>query len=196
MPEKERQLNLSHVSKEDKNQLCDDRANNVDEPQTKKAKLSYKEKKKLKGQNKARGPTFQRDCTKELCMRVLNNLNGTGIEKCDKKECSFLHDVEEYLKIKPKDVGPTCYNYELSGNCLWGVTCQFGSTHITAEGKNVVDEKKYTKYQMTSPHIKNHLPKELQMSLKKKKYNFELTEKIISYNDSLKKNQVSSMNIL
>lgn len=191
LPEKERQLNLSHISDEDKinlNVTKNINSNDEDHHQPKKAKLSFKEKKKLRGQNKSRGPTYQRERAKELCMKVIDQ---TENQKCLKETCPFIHNVEEYLKIKPRDISSTCHNYEISGKCSWGVSCRFGSGHLTEDGKNIVNEEKLKNYQ--PKQTKNILSKDLQNSLWKKKYNFELSEKVVQYNDSIKKNKVSTL---
>lgn len=153
-------------------------------------KLSFKEKKKLRGQNKSRGPTYQRDNTKELCMRIIENSCGTDNQKCLKEGCTFIHNVKEYIKIKPKDICSSCHNFEISGKCLRGVTCRFGSEHLTCDGNNIVNEEKFKEYQENGPYTKNILSKDLQNSLWKKKYSFELSEKIVQHNDTFKKNKV------
>lgn len=194
MPEKERLVNFSHISDGDKRQVKDFENTdntNQDDPPTKKAKLAYKDRKKLRGQNKSRGPTYQRDTTKELCLRIITNSDETESPKCDKDGCKFLHDVEEYLKIKPKDIGTTCYNFEIGGKCWRGATCRFGEAHLMPGGKNIINAEKNQIYQNNGPYTRNNLSKELQNSLWKKKYNFDLTEKIVSYNDDIKKNKVS-----
>lgn len=188
LPEKERQLNLSHVSEEDKIKLNADTNNDErDHHQAKRPKLSFDEKKKLRGQNKSRGPTYARDTTKELCTRIME----TEDQKCLRDNCSFLHNVEEYVKIKPEDISSTCYNFETSGKCLRGVTCRFGTAHLTSDGKNIVDEEKFKKYQENGPYTRNILSNDLKDCLRKKKYNFDLFEKIIKHNDSLRENKVN-----
>lgn len=143
----------------------------------------------MKGQNKSRGPFYQRDRSKELCFKAIDNSNGLDI-KCPKENCPFMHSPEEYLKIKPKDIGSTCYNYEVSGNCPWGITCRFGSQHLTDQGKNIIDDK-FKKYQDDGPYTTNVLSKALQTSLWKKKYDFSLSQKVIEYTDKLKENKVN-----
>lgn len=194
LPEKERQLNISCISEDDKHKIDatkNIRLSKVEQPPTKKPKLSFKEKKKLRGQNKSRGPFYQRDRSKELCFKAITDSNGANNE-CSRKDCPFLHNTEEYLKIKVTDIGKTCHNYEESGKCLWGITCRFGSEHVTEKGKNIIDEEKFKIYQDGGPYTINVLSKDLQTSLWKKKYNFSLSEKIIEYNDSLKKTKVKT----
>lgn len=150
----------------------------------------FKKKKKLRGQNKSR-PTYQRDSAKEFCMRVLDNRDQNNSQKCAKEGCKFLHNLEEYLKNKPKDIGSTCYNYIVSGKCLRGVTCRFATAHLNSTGINIVDEEKFKRYLENGPHIKNNISRDLQNKLWKKTYNFGLAEKIIQYCDGIMKNKVS-----
>lgn len=190
LPEKERQINLSLISYDDKqklNQNEDVNLNDQGHHQAKRIKLSFKQKKKLRGQNKSRGPTYQRDNSRELCIKATETIDGT-YQQCTIQGCKFIHNVEEYMKIKPKDIASTCYNYSTSGKCMWGVACRFGSEHLTSDGKNIINEEKFKHYQETGPYTKNVLCKEVQTNLRKKLYNFELSEKIVQYND-FKKNK-------
>lgn len=96
-------VTLECVSEKDKKLLKDD-GDKDEEPVQKKQRLSKKEKKKLKGQNKARGPTYIRELSKELCNSLINVENVDGIKKCEKKNCFFMHDIKEYLKLKSDDI--------------------------------------------------------------------------------------------
>lgn len=77
---------------------------NAEAPDAKKPRLSKKEKKKLKGQNKNRGPTYQRELSKELCNSLIDQSENNTDAKCLRKNCQLMHDVKEYLKIKPVDI--------------------------------------------------------------------------------------------
>lgn len=74
-------------------------------PPAKRQKLSKSEKKKLRGQNKSRGPTFRRNIEIDLCNTLIALTEGESAKECNKQNCQFLHDIDEYLKIKPKDLG-------------------------------------------------------------------------------------------
>lgn len=89
------------VSEKDKQAL---EGESNDEPSSKKQKLSNSEKKKLRGQNKCRGPTYKREKSKELCNTLMNVIEGEELPKCERKNCLFLHNIQEYLKIKQKDI--------------------------------------------------------------------------------------------
>lgn len=94
-----REVNLQCVSQNDKHKLD----TQDDDTDAKKPKLSKKQK--LRGQNKSRGPTFRVEREKELCSSLINLTIGEPVPQCERKNCVFLHDVDEYLKIKPKDIG-------------------------------------------------------------------------------------------
>ncbi|XP_072377088.1 tRNA-dihydrouridine(47) synthase [NAD(P)(+)]-like [Diabrotica undecimpunctata] len=185
IPEQKRELNLEHVSEKDKNSI-DNSTNGEEslEPPSKRQKFS---KNKLKGQNKSRGPTFRLDKSKELCNSLINISKGDEIPKCDKNNCQFLHDVQKYLEIKPKDIDNSCYNFQTSGKCIRGLSCRFGNDHI-AEGRNKVDQQKYLDYEAKGPHTRNILQHDIQVALRKRTYDFNLAEKCVKYVDSLRKN--------
>lgn len=90
------------VSSNDKHKL-DSKKPDDGEAGSKKPKLSKKQK--LRGQNKARGPTFRIDKETELCSSLINLAADDPVPPCERKNCVFLHDVNEYLRIKPKDIG-------------------------------------------------------------------------------------------
>ncbi|XP_063917995.1 tRNA-dihydrouridine(47) synthase [NAD(P)(+)]-like [Zophobas morio] len=175
LPEHCREVALECVSDKDKRTLTQ----SDDAPPEKKQRLSKSEKKKLRGQNKSRGPTFRCNREQELCNTLIN---GDEAAKCERKNCQFLHDVAEYLKIKPKDIGEVCYNYDTFGECGRGLACRFGSSHITEDRHNQVNPEKVT----VKPQTKNFLSHDLQVSLRKRTYNFELSENLIKFNDNNK----------
>lgn len=90
------------ISQNDKHKL-DAQDGDDGETDAKKPKLSKKQK--LRGQNKSRGPTFRVEREKELCSSLINLTIGEPVPQCERKGCVFLHDVDEYLKIKPEDIG-------------------------------------------------------------------------------------------
>ncbi|XP_023025578.1 dihydrouridine synthase 3 [Leptinotarsa decemlineata] len=185
--EQKKELNLDLVSDKDKEKLFIHKDQHDDEePAPKKQKLSKKEKKKLKGQNKSRGPTFRIERSQELCSSLISTLDGET-PKCERKNCDFLHDASKYLELKPKDIGEHCYNYQISGKCSRGLACRFGSEHISSEGRNEVDEEKYAQFTSSGPPTKNHLEYNIQTALRKRTYNFDLSEALVKYNDLRKK---------
>lgn len=107
LPEQSRQPALECVSEKDKLKLTE---NENGAPPEKRQKLSKSQKKKLRGQNKSRGPTFRCSRETELCNTLVDLGVDDEIPKCERKNCQFLHDIEEYLKIKPQDIGQFLVN--------------------------------------------------------------------------------------
>ncbi|CAG9859974.1 unnamed protein product [Phyllotreta striolata] len=178
-PKKE--INLEHVSQKDKDTLED--KNVTEEPAAKKPKLN---KKKLKGQNKSRGPTYHVDKKDELCSNLINAVSGEAIPTCNRKNCEFLHDIKRYLEIKPKDIGDCCYNYQVSGKCSRGLACRFGTEHISSEGTNKINEEKHAAFNANGSQTINSMKHEIQIALRKRTYDFNLAEKCVKYIDTLR----------
>ncbi|CAH1954415.1 unnamed protein product [Acanthoscelides obtectus] len=190
LPAVTREINLSHVSNTDKRKLeqhneesTEKNAENV-ESSSKRQRLSKAEKKKLRGQNKSRAPTYVTNRSKELCICMIDVPEGNDIPGCNRNKCNFIHDIDNYLTIKPKDIGEHCYNFETFGKCNRGLACRFGSEHITPSGRNIINEQLYSKYELQT---RNNLGKELQLSLKKRHYDFKLAEQLVKHHDHLKK---------
>lgn len=90
------------ISENDKHKLD---AQDADDGETDSKKPRLSKKQKLRGQNKSRGPTFRVEREKELCSSLINLTIGEPATQCQRKNCVFLHDVEEYLKMKAADIG-------------------------------------------------------------------------------------------
>ena len=45
--------------------------------------------------------------------------------RCGYESCQFSHNIEEFLKDKPKDLASSCYNYETNGYCQYGIICRY-----------------------------------------------------------------------
>ncbi|KAK5646984.1 hypothetical protein RI129_005448 [Pyrocoelia pectoralis] len=171
---------LDCVSINDKHEENTTKPEDTIEPETKKPRLSKKERRKLHGQNKSR-PVFKQDKEKELCNSLINTIAGNERSTCTKNKCFFMHDVQEYLNTKPTDIGDQCYNFITSGFCTRGITCRFGKEHITSDGFNIINEDKQKERHKTN--TVNQLSHDLQNLLKKRNYDFKLAEKIVRYND-------------
>ncbi|XP_017881892.1 tRNA-dihydrouridine(47) synthase [NAD(P)(+)]-like [Ceratina calcarata] len=157
-----------------------------EEPPTKKFKNDDK-KEKLKGQNKARPLPFKAQRELNLCPWIADQAVGEPEKICDNKRCTFLHDRVEYLKIKPEDIADECYLFELTGRCPRGTACRMGAKHLTEEGFNLVDKDKYEEFKKRPASTRNHLTKEIQVQLRKHKYNFSKAEKIVEANEPSRK---------
>lgn len=90
------------TSELEKPQPCNEEAD-ADVLPVKKLRLSKKQK--LHGQNKSRGPTFKRNQETELCNSLITLAEDEPLPQCERKNCVFLHDIDEYLQKKPKDLG-------------------------------------------------------------------------------------------
>ncbi|KAF7269203.1 hypothetical protein GWI33_017669 [Rhynchophorus ferrugineus] len=112
LPEQERRANLNLISDKDKKDIL----KTASEPPIKKQRLSKKEKKKLSGQNKSRGPTFVHDPSKELCDYLVQCCEGEDIPLCQRENCKNLHDLEIYNSIRPQHLEGI---WEVSYNRKW-----------------------------------------------------------------------------
>lgn len=77
--------------------------------------------------------------------------------------CKFNHDIKKYLDAKGKDLGETCVNFQIYGECPYGYKCRFLHAHVDAEGNLVRDEDKKAK---TEPQTLNVMTHDLTLSLR------------------------------
>lgn len=157
-----------------------------DKVPAKKPKLDDK-REKLRGQNKARPPPFKAPRELSLCPWIADQTAHEPERKCSNERCTFLHDRKKYLQIRPEDINAECHIFNLTGKCPRGITCRMGSQHLTEDGFNIIDEKRLEEYNKCPPTIKNHLSKDLQNKLRKRKYNFSKAEAIVKANGPSRK---------
>ena len=158
-----------NVEKEGDNTTCS--------PPSKRQKKASKPK---GGQNKGRPRTVPKVADHfRICPTVHH---GTECKFGDR--CRFAHDVVEYLKKKPKDVGEDCVNYKVFGKCKYGVECRFAKQHLDKDtNANLVNEELYqqTVESMTEADKKqNVLSKELMNRLRKRQFKYEKTAKYLA----------------
>ncbi|RHY31283.1 hypothetical protein DYB32_003637 [Aphanomyces invadans] len=60
---------------------------------------------------------------------------GEGCSFEDK--CKFSHDVADFLKRRPKDLGDTCPVFTANGYCRYGLNCRYGLSHVDANHVNL-----------------------------------------------------------
>jgi len=132
----ERTLSLGCISDSDKEKLavqdgdnnteCDevDEVDSTSQPY-KKQKLTKGEKKRLRGQNKARPVPFKNDIKKNLCPCLIDVTESEDLPVCSNHKCSFLHDISAYLAAKSPDLNSTCYIYSTHGRCPRGASCRY-----------------------------------------------------------------------
>ncbi|KAI5635423.1 dihydrouridine synthase (Dus) domain-containing protein [Phthorimaea operculella] len=182
------------IKRPDKNTIEDDTnslgKHKLDEPaedgnDNKKAKTEEdnnenKKKNKKRGQNKARPKTFQNDKNSKPCPTIIDIRSADELKPCQYNNCRYIHNALDYLKSKPKDIDESCHLFNLYGRCPRGITCRFGSSHLTPEGYNMVNEEKYKEWKGDT---KNTLQQSLQILLQKRKYDFSLAERLVKATD-------------
>ncbi|XP_075759111.1 tRNA-dihydrouridine(47) synthase [NAD(P)(+)]-like isoform X1 [Pelodiscus sinensis] len=139
---------------------------------------------KPQGRKRARGQNKSRPCMKpnhyekdRLCPSVIQEC----AEKCFfGSRCRFLHDVGEYMAVKPSDLGDSCVLFKTFGKCIYGVTCRFASSHLGEDYRNVINEDLVKQWE-GKPLVKNSLSKELQQQLRKKKVCFDKSNEYLSH---------------
>uniref|UniRef100_A0A182K9P4 tRNA-dihydrouridine(47) synthase [NAD(P)(+)] n=1 Tax=Anopheles christyi TaxID=43041 RepID=A0A182K9P4_9DIPT len=154
---------------------------NAEEPQGK--------KKKNRGQNKSRTVPFKEEDALRLCKSLLDgNLGEDTSKKCTNDKCRFSHDLDKFLQLKPKDIDGTCYIYSTKGYCNFGVTCRFAGAHLDANQRNIYPEDFKPD---TSMLVSTWLNTDLQHILRKRKYNFNKSTKIVNKFERLQQEEKS-----
>lgn len=114
----------------------------------------------------------QRDPTEKLC-RLFCREN-----QCDYGDsCTFSHDLDSYSNHRPEDIGEICPSFSTFGKCDFGILCRFGSSHLKDGKKNIFDEEKYSNV-LNKDKVNNILTKDVQIKLRKKQYDFNLSNEI------------------
>lgn len=108
----------------DDNNKCDDNTDNASQPY-KKQKLGKGEKKRLRGQNKARPLPFKHNQEMSLCRTLIDVTANEELPICNNYKCNFLHDISAYLAAKSPDINSTCYVYSTQGRCPRGASCRY-----------------------------------------------------------------------
>ena len=150
---------------------------------------SHSKNKHHRGRNKKRPRDEKMDPSLKLCLSIVR-----GQHTCNRGEsCKFSHDLALYCKTRPQDLQPvlltttipstpltlTCPHYALYGSCPYGIMCRLGSQHTTKDGHNVIKEQDTDNPSSSSSvlltaqsNIANVLPKDLQVKLRKRKFQF------------------------
>ncbi|NXS60405.1 DUS3L synthase, partial [Brachypteracias leptosomus] len=92
--------------------------------------------------------------------------------------CRFLHDVGEYLAVKPPDLGPSCVLFQTFGKCSYGVTCRFAQSHLGDGHQNIINTELAKQWEGKSL-VRNNLSKELQHQLRKRKFSFQKADEYL-----------------
>lgn len=178
-PEKNNEVNLNT----NKHKLTDEDVDGdgLDNKKAKNEENWQKPKIKNRGQNKGRAKTFQGDKKDKPCPSIIDLKSASEYTPCQYNNCKFLHNAVEYLQSKPKDIGDQCHVFNLRGRCQRGISCRYGSNHLTPEGYNIVNEDKVRAWK---DDTKNILQSSLQISLQKKRYDLSLAEKLVKAMDT------------
>ncbi|NWX20289.1 DUS3L synthase, partial [Aegotheles bennettii] len=134
------------------------------------------ERKRARGQNKSR-PCMKPNHYEQnrLCPSVTQGC----AEKCYfGPRCRFLHDVGEYMAMKPADLGHRCVLFETFGKCIYGVTCRFAQAHLGDGYQNLVNTDLAKQWEGKSL-VRNNLSKDLQHQLRKRKFSFKKAEEYL-----------------
>lgn len=155
---------------------------------SKRPRLDSETEKKPKGQfkNRYHRNKLKLDFSKCLCNSLIDiPEDDESPPRCKSDKCKFLHDVKKYLQVKPPDIGDECCVFNTKGYCPRGVTCRFGKKHITPEGRNIKCPETIENYQINGQKSLTFITRDLQMSLRKRKYNFSksvgILEKLPNY---------------
>uniref|UniRef100_A0A452GXN1 tRNA-dihydrouridine(47) synthase [NAD(P)(+)] n=1 Tax=Gopherus agassizii TaxID=38772 RepID=A0A452GXN1_9SAUR len=145
------------------------------------------ERKRARGQNKSRPCMKPKHYEKDrLCQSVIQEC----AEKCYfGSQCRFLHDVGEYMAVKPSDLGDSCILFKTFGKCIYGVTCRFARAHLGEDYRNIINGDLVKQWEGKSL-VRNSLSKELQQRLRKKKVCFDKSS------EYLKKGEASESMVL
>jgi hypothetical protein len=94
---------------------------------------------------------------------------------CTLPACKFEHSIERFFAEKPEDLEGLCPSIGLYGNCPFGLSCRFYSSH--SENETLIEEKKG--FSVKPPDVKNLITFEVQSLLRTRRYNFEISAKIL-----------------
>uniref|UniRef100_A0A8B9PZE9 tRNA-dihydrouridine(47) synthase [NAD(P)(+)] n=1 Tax=Apteryx owenii TaxID=8824 RepID=A0A8B9PZE9_APTOW len=136
------------------------------------------ERKRARGQNKSRPCMKPNHYEKSrLCPSVTQGC----AEKCYfGSRCRFLHDIDEYMAVKPADLGQNCVLFETFGKCIYGVTCRFAQAHLGDGYQNIINMDLAKQWEGKSL-VRNNLSKDLQNQLRKKKFSFEKADEYLRH---------------
>ncbi|XP_074659335.1 tRNA-dihydrouridine(47) synthase [NAD(P)(+)]-like isoform X2 [Tubulanus polymorphus] len=125
---------------------------------------------KLIGKNQNRRKHNRLNFASRLCPTIVNDTHCSYGDKC-----RFLHDVDKYFETKPNDLGISCYVFEQTGYCRFGVTCRFASSHLTDKKENVVNDELLCKSKNDFQY-RYDFNKGLQVALRQKRHCFPRSE--------------------
>uniref|UniRef100_S4RTB0 tRNA-dihydrouridine(47) synthase [NAD(P)(+)] n=1 Tax=Petromyzon marinus TaxID=7757 RepID=S4RTB0_PETMA len=127
-------------------------------------------KKRVRGQNKNRPHVKPNSYEVKLCPSVLQ---GSTSECFYGDRCYFIHDVAEYMLVKPPDLGPECHLHQTFGRCPYGITCRYAGGHPEIAGGTLEENTPAREITFVPlPGTVNHLQKGTQKLLRKRQFPF------------------------
>ena len=89
------------------------------------------------------------------------------------KPCHYMHDVAAFLAAKPPDLGPKCFLFDAYGFCPSTLHCRYAGSHAEFDAENLKNKVSFSELTAKLTPNLNILPKELQIKLRKRKYQFK-----------------------
>lgn len=163
----------------------DSRENNEDSVAT----GSNKDKKKNRGQNKAR-KLIQIKEEMKICPSIIDPQSG---KICIKgSECNWEHDIKKYLDQKEKCIEGQCPVWNLLGYCPMGIKCRWLSSHFNYELNQLIYKENYIRDDNREEI--NLISMDDKRLLYKKKFDFPNSEVSIKLADDDKMNRMDIEN--
>ena len=163
----------------------DSRENNEDSVAT----GSNKDKKKNRGQNKAR-KLIQIKEEMKICPSIIDPQSG---KICIKgSECNWEHDIKKYLDQKEKCIEGQCPVWNLLGYCPMGIKCRWLSSHFNYDLNQLIYKENYLRDDNREEI--NLISMDDKRLLYKKKFDFPNSEVSIKLADDDKMNRMDIEN--
>ncbi|XP_063002957.1 tRNA-dihydrouridine(47) synthase [NAD(P)(+)]-like [Elgaria multicarinata webbii] len=86
-------------------------------------------------------------------------------------QCLYKHDIQEFLAMKPPDLGDRCVAFETFGKCPSGVACRFSKAHLGEDYKNLVNVDLWKQWE--GKQVKNRLSEELFKKVQTTKFSLD-----------------------
>ncbi|XP_029652735.1 tRNA-dihydrouridine(47) synthase [NAD(P)(+)]-like [Octopus sinensis] len=162
-------IDTEFVAKETQNAL-----KHLNEENSENSSLEPPPKKlRLKGRNKKRPFEKKLQACEKLCGSIIQEK-----ECAYGPKCIFLHDVKAFWESKPEDIGPECHLFTKFGRCPYSFSCRFARHHISESLENMVNKDIYEGVPLSRNSV-NHLDKDVQRLLWKRKYDFSKSQKVL-----------------
>lgn len=198
---KDRDIDWDHVHDGDlSKRKNEDSKSHYDRSDTKRIKLRGQNKNKYRFNKRARGRKGGNrddrgdeaeparapvDKSLKLCLRYLESDGGCPYNE----KCNYSHDCFKIV-ANNRDYNPIsadCYTYSTYGRCPYSFICKFNQNHVRANGEkqlifNIVDHQRWSIEQgklVFKNRERNRLDMGIQFDLRKKKYDFKLSDAAI-----------------